>query len=402
MAATSTARVVDQFGNHTRLPIGSHGVTPGVMSDPPPDNPTRQGEATIDGAVLQAVIDQVSNRVFNDWYAERQFETNILEGKAYFNGASPPKPPDHHTPSKLLQCHRKATYARQNAPREGTPPEGLFWIGTEFEEQVIVPFLQDIAPENLYVQNSLWIDSTITVGETGLQLRGATDPAIVTEDAEPVFLTEVKTTTSIERLSEPKPHHKAQLHAYLYALNDEYEFSITDGLLVYGSRKTLDIQSFAVTFDSEFWETVVTWMQQQTEYEQAGELPPADPEREWECEYCSFKHRCGQADTPYADIGTDGLLPLFDGYDRQNLADYLDAHADEGEKLTPTLAHQYPDLVDTYGAYDWSCPRCSETYAWDTVDWDGDITTPPKCPQCLNEEELLTLSGPDPSQRHDN
>ncbi|MFC7194557.1 hypothetical protein ACFQL4_07640 [Halosimplex aquaticum] len=185
------------------------------MSDQPDDDTStdNQLELTPNSTPfeIEHVVDRISNSEFNEWYAEQQFETNILDGKAYFNGPSPPKDPERHTPSKLLQCHRKATYARQNAPREDTPPEGLFWIGSEFEEDIIVPFLQDIAPDELYVQNSLWIDTTITAGESDVQLRGSTDPAIVTEDAEPVFLTEIKTTTSLDHLSEPKQHHKAQL-----------------------------------------------------------------------------------------------------------------------------------------------------------------------------------------------
>lgn len=349
---------------------------------------------------IQCVVNRVSNAEFNEWYAEHQFETNILEGKPYFNGPSPAKEPDRHTPSKLLQCHRKANYERQNAPREGTPPEGLFWIGSAFEEEIIVPFLQDIVPADLYVQNSLWLDTTIEAGDHDFRLRGSTDPAIVTEDADPVFLTEIKTTTTLDHLSQPKRHHKAQLHAYLYALDQEHDFSITDGLLVYGSRKTLDITVFPVTFDPAFWDTVVTWMQEQTEYEEHGELPPADPEREWECSYCSFRHRCGQTETPYSDVGTDGFLPLFDGYDRKNVVEYLEAHSDAGAKLTPVLAHTFPDLVERYGAYDWSCPGCSETWAWDAVDWGGDPPNPPLCPACAAEDDLMTLSGPEPEKQH--
>lgn len=345
----------------------------------------------------EGVIDCISQQSFSTWYDERQVEQNILEGKPYFNGPNPPKDPDQHTPSKLLQCHRKATYARQNAPREGPSPEGLFWVGSAFEENIIVPYLQDITPDEVYVQNSLWVETTICRDGTEVRVRGSTDPAIVTENADPVFLTEIKTTSSLEHLHGPKDHHKAQLHAYLYALAETNDMEEIDGLLVYGSRKTLDIRTFRVTFDPDFWERVVEWMVAQTEYEQAGELPPATPERDWECSYCSFKHRCGQADTPYQDTGITGLLPMFDEYDRENLIEYLDARADAGAKLTPTLAHEYPDLADRYGAYDWSCPRCSETFAWDEVDWDGDTSTPPACPSCLADDELLTLSGPEPA-----
>lgn len=346
------------------------------------------------------VVDCISQQSFATWYDERQVEQNILEGQAYFNGPSPPKDPELHTPSKLLQCHRKASYARQNAPREGSSPEGLFWVGSAFEENIIVPYLQDITPDEVYVQNSLWVDTTISQDGTQVQIRGSTDPAIVTETADPVFLTEIKTTSSLEHLDGPKEHHKAQLHAYLYALAETNDIDKIEGLLVYGSRKTLDIRTFQIRFDPEFWERVVEWMIAQTEYEQEDELPPATPERAWECNYCSFKHRCGQADTPHADTGCTGLLPMFDEYDRDNLTEYLNAHADAGAKLTPTLAHKFPDLADTYGAYDWSCPRCSETFTWNTVDWDGDTSSPPFCPNCIADGELLALSGPDPTEQH--
>jgi len=372
------------------------------MSDPPSETPVEDSHVSgdTDRNIPQLVLDRISNREFTEWYSEQQFQTNILEGQAYFNGPSPPKDPDRHSPSKLLQCHRKASYARQNAPREGTPPEGLFWIGSEFEEEVIVPFLQDITTPETYVTNSLWIDAEIVVDGTTLQLRGSTDPAIVTSEADPVLLTEIKTTSSLDHLSEPKEHHRAQLHTYLYALNEEHQYDIRTGLIVYGCRKTLDIEVFHVEFDAEFWGEVVEWMAEQTAYEQADELPPATPEREWECSYCSFKERCGKGDKPFSDVGHTGLLPLFDGYDRQNLEEYLEAHTDANAKLTPTLAHHFPELVEGYGAYDWSCPRCDEMYPWNAIDWDGNTSDPPLCPACLDDGELLTLSGPDPSVQH--
>jgi len=202
-------------------------------------------------------IRSISNESFNDWYNERQFRQNILEGNPYFNGPSPPKSPARHAPSTLLQCHRKTTYSRQNAPREGTTPQGLFWIGSEFEEQIIVPYLQTVIPDQSYVQNSVWIDTTVTHEGTELRFRGATGPVLVTADADPVLVTEIKTTTSLGHISEPKTHHKAQLHAYLYGLDDDYEHPITEGLLVYGSRESFNIKVFHVSFSEDFWQTVV-------------------------------------------------------------------------------------------------------------------------------------------------
>lgn len=142
-------------------------------------------------------------------------------------------------------------------------------------------------------------------------------------------------------------------------------------------------------------------MVEQTEYEQAGELPPASPERDWECSYCSFKERCGKGDAPFSDVGYDGLLPVFDGYNRQNVEDYLEAHDERDALLTPTLAHQFPELVDVYGAYDWGCSSCGESYPWDAVDWDGNTDSFPFCPACAESGDLMTLSGPEPHDQLD-
>jgi len=359
---------------------------------------TEQSEAAKATSSTQ-LPEQITGERFNAWYADRQFAQNILEGKAYFNGPADPKPAGRHSPSTLLECHRKASYKRQNAPKEDTPPKGLFWVGTKFEEGLIVPFLQDVTPPDAYVTNSVWIDHELTVDDVTVRLRGATDPTIVTPDNDPILVTEIKTTSSLDHLSGPKEAHKAQLHAYLAALNAEHDHEISTGLLVYASRTTLDVEVFEVDFDETFWKTVTEWMATLTNYEQAGDLPPASPERDWECSYCSFKHRCGEADTPYSDIGPEGLLPLFDDYDPENLEAYLNAHAERGARLTPMLAHCFPSLAAEYGAYDWNCSKCGTSYGWDDVEWDGDTDGLPVCPACADSGNLVTLSGPEPNEQ---
>jgi len=51
---------------------------------------------------------------------------------------------------------------------------------------------------------------------------------------------------------------------------------------------------------------------------------------------------------------------------------------------------------DTDGAYDWSCPSCGETYAWDAIDWDVDTGDPPVCPNCIASDGLVTLNDLEP------
>jgi CRISPR/Cas system-associated exonuclease Cas4 (RecB family) len=341
------------------------------------------------------IVDAISNTSFNAWYQEEQFTENILEGRPYFNGASPPPDAAKHSPSKLLQCHRRVRYYAENAPQEGDPPQGLFWVGSKFEEEIVVPyFLDTVATESTYVRNSMWIDTTL--GETPeVRVKGVTDPVIVDADGDPVLVTEIKTTSSLEYLDGPKAHHKAQLHAYLYALDETYDRSVTDGVLLYGGRDTLDIRAFHIPFDNQFWhDTVVPWMQTQTQHRRRDELPPADPVFDWECDMCPFKNRCGQTDAPYSDSGFSGLLPGFDDYRKQQLVEYFDAYPDA--KLTPTLAEDFPELAEEQGVYEWMCRSCSTTYSWCEVDEESD---PPLCDECAADGELSTLVVPGPDEQ---
>lgn len=102
------------------------------------------------------VADKINGETFAEWYRERQWRPNIREGQPYFNGPSPIPPPEKHTPSQLLQCHRKLYYRKANAPAEQEEPKGIFWTGNKFEEDVAVPFLQDVVGDDAYIRNSVW------------------------------------------------------------------------------------------------------------------------------------------------------------------------------------------------------------------------------------------------------
>jgi CRISPR-associated exonuclease Cas4 len=349
---------------------------------------------------------RISPESFAEWYAEREFAQNIREGKPYFNGPSPVPDPERHSPSNLLQCHRKIAYRQANAPEEREPPEGIFWSGQLFEEDVVVPYLQDaVAGEDTYVRNSMWIDDTVTTPD-GEQLRfkGSTDPVIVDSESEPLLVTEVKTKSSLDDLDEPNRHHRAQVHTYMHGLDEEYDRPVDDAVIIYGGRTSMDVRVFEVPFSAAFFERVLDWAATHTRYRESGTLPPADPEFDWECSFCSFQHRCGQSDRPFADVGPDGFLPLVEDYPRERVVEYLQSH--DGTRLTPTLARRYPDLVDCYGVHDWVCQRCSATYPAQDLDSEcgevahnDSIADSPLCPACANEHVPVPLKGPAPDDQ---
>lgn len=342
---------------------------------------------------IETVTSKVKSRVngptFRRWYHDRTFRRNVREGKEYFNGPSSIPPTDRHSPSSLLQCHRKIKYRQENAPEETQDVDGILWAGSQIEEKLYLPFLRDtVATENTYVRNSMWIDSEVETNPHVLQIRGVTDPVIVDADGNPLLPTELKSTTSLEYRESPSAHHRAQLHAYLYGLSEKFGQELTDGLLVYISRETLELKSFHIEFDEEFWEeTVVEWAATHTEYRVNSDLPPATPEFDWECKFCSYRERCGNGSAPYEDIESRGFVPGVE-YPREKVVQHIQSHTDA--KLTPTLASNFPEIAEDVDVAGWKCPDC----AFSTVSPGSKQlreAVNPLCPDCADSGSLVEL-----------
>ena len=346
-----------------------------------------------------SLLSRISAESFDEWYREQERARNIRNGQHYFNYPGRISAPTRHSPSSLLQCQRKTLYKHLNAPEENADPDGIFWFGNRFEEDVIMPYLADaVTQEGAYVCNSLWVDFSVETESGELRVKGETDPVIVDEHSSPLLLLEIKTKRSVEDLNGPNPHHKAQVHAYLHGLAEKHDKYPETAAIIYGSRTTLDIEVFEVEFDPTFWEdTVIKWASRQTAHRAYGDLPPPDPEYDWECEFCSFRERCGQGERECSDGSPIGFLPVYADYPRQKVLNYLETHP--GAKLTPTLAQTYPDLVDEYEVYRWSCSDCDSTFQWDEINLDLESLRAPKCPECDNTTSRGWLSGPSTSEQ---
>jgi CRISPR/Cas system-associated exonuclease Cas4 (RecB family) len=350
-------------------------------------------------AEVERLLNSLSGEQFRDWYDERQYRQNIENGTPYFNGPSSIPEPERHSPSRLLKCHRKAIYQQCNAPEETPNPDGIFWFGTRFEEDIAFPFLERaITGSDTYVQNSVWVDFRVETRGQELHIKGETDPLIVDEDAVPVLPTEIKTKSSVEHTTSPNRSHRAQLHAYMAGLSKKYDANLTDGVILYGSRESLDVKVFHVEFDEEFWEEVVLkWAANHTDYRLKSELPPADPEHEWECKFCAYSERCGKGNTEYQDVGPVGLLPRYTDYPKQKVIEYLEAH--DNAQLTPGLAEKYPELETEYEVLSWCCPVCSSSFSRDTVGQKPNLDSVPLCPSCAADDQFVELRIPAPDRQ---
>lgn len=338
------------------------------------------------------ISQRITGTAFDEWYREREYRQNIENGKPYFNGSSYVPKPERHSPNALLQCHRKIAYRQENAPEENQDPKGIFWFGTRFEEDIVFPFLREtLTDDHTYIQNSVWVDYTIETDGNEIQIKGSTDPVLVDRDARPLLPTEIKTKGSLEHVDSPNRHHRAQLHAYMQGLSRKNGTDITEGVLVYGSRESMDIQVFHIEFDHDFWkQTVLSWAKDHTQYRLDGQLPPAEPEYDWECSFCSYQNRCGKGDSLQENQEYTGLV-LDVEYPREKLVEYLEAHPDA--KVPPSVASEIPDLVPKYGVYDWRCSACGEIIPWKESRSDSNGSDR-ACPECSSRGIFGQLVSP--------
>jgi hypothetical protein len=100
--------------------------------------PVRRPSNEASNDLSKKLLSNVSEQSFEQWYREHQTTENVLDGQAFFNTPSPAKSPERHSPSQLMQCPRKASYRRKNAPKEGGKPNGVFWVGEQIEEELVV------------------------------------------------------------------------------------------------------------------------------------------------------------------------------------------------------------------------------------------------------------------------
>lgn len=357
------------------------------------EHPTAQlADPTTNTSSQNELADLISKHSFDDWFDNKTHQENILEGKPYFNLPKKPREPTYHTPSKLLRCHRQTYYDRLAAPEEEPAPRGIFWWGSQLEEELILPYLSQVAEEaRLYVTNSIWIHLHRETPESTLEIKGSTDPVIVDDLGVPVLPTEVKSRKNVTNMTSPSERHLAQIHAYMEGLTEKYDKEVREGVLLYVGRESLNLRSFHIEFDPQFWnERVLDWARNQSAHREANELPPAEPESAWECEFCSFRERCGAGEREFEDAPAQGLLPLVE-YPESVVTDFLEGQEDA--ELTPTLAGLYPSLTEDHAVQDWCCAGCGASFEYNEIERDPVPHNAPKCPKCRKNGEIRFLSG---------
>lgn len=414
---------------------------------------------------------------FADWHAIQEMHRNAEDGyDDTRNDPSYTPDADTHSPSQLMNCHRMAYYKANNAPREDDLPFGIFKFGHDFEayaQEFIETLIGDI--DDAEVRNPVQIeyeteDGLTITGSTDPVIFRDGVPVALTEMKTSKNLHFVDE----ESFHDEKHQHKSQAHAYARGLQKQFDLDEPPAIFfIYGSRESLETLTFEIEFDEDFWDNeALDWAREQTEHRERDDLPdalPDDSDMDYMCGYCDFAERCGNYEpsspapgepsdmqSVYSiirqvkrnelsvDEGGDmvkesvqngntdpywydnsiadevqntfdnedvtGFLPLKE-YPEDVVISHLLTYPEV--KLTPTLAMQYPDLVDNdiepddrletlYGevpqrkVHDWHCSECDTTVAFGETVWNGKFYSRPKCPDCDAD-----MRGPRPSEIDD-
>lgn len=442
------------------------------MSDSEQTNPNQQnsshdpdnGLITNDTPLAQRIEryrEEITGRKFESWHRNFEARRNLEEGYGQSRNNPSSAPDDNsHSPSSLLQCHRKIYYRTKNAPREYPMPHGVFIMGHFIEEEVIEPWLREqVIADDEFIGNAGHVDFTEEAeGGQTLRFSGSHDPTITDVQGHTLALTEVKSTGSDAHwIDKIKDHHKAQAHAYMKGLKEKDD-PLTEyppAFVIYVQKESLEVFPFALEFDQEFWDDVVmSWAEQNSGYRANDILPDAKPymgqdddhtkSTTFECDYCDYRNRCGNYEHRDKKHKYDDTLPTngsgvvtatFQDHDAKGFLpqklypeDAVVSHllAFDEVKLTPTLAANYPEMVENpspklksriadrneeevmkmkFGAipkrdvHDWVCPDCDATYDFNEFDWwEGEVGNMPYCDECQdNHDKYVNLRGPLPN-----
>lgn len=366
-------------------------------SPPSPAVLSSEPDVPVDRRGVDELADCLTGQEFAAYRRREEYRDNIREGHPEYNTGGYESEDLRHSPHTLDQCQRKQWYREKNTIQETESPEGIFETGSWIEEDIVAPWLDAVARRTgWYLRNDIWVEATVESDIGDLQLAGKTDPCFVDDASVPMAITEIKSKASLSNLKEPSRQHKAQLHAYLHAAKAHFDLEdYLEGYLIYVGKKRFDVEVFNVEFDPEFFqEFVVEWCESLSWHRIERIMPRAEPCHEWECKLCEYSERCGaedESDGVFEDVPAGDPLPLTK-YPREAVIEYLRAR--NGAKLTPTLAHQYPDLAERHAVHDWHCRECRGQFTWDRCDWDGDVDQPPWCPECIESEGVFSaLSG---------
>ena len=188
-------------------------------------------------------------------------------------------------PSESMQCQRKIYISVIHPERKKEKmPLGLFHMA-KFAEESVIKCVQ--SKPGLCVQEQVRLEREIA---PDVIIHGYIDFELLDDDGYPTHVYEIKSIGNLsymEKATEAKIHHRAQLQCYLQTVN------CNKGGIIYVERGDIGkIKQFDDSKDEKLWTDIKKHFSELSEYMRDAQLPPPVPCADWECKYCEFADGC--------------------------------------------------------------------------------------------------------------
>lgn len=198
--------------------------------------------------------------------------------------------------SSLGQCKRKHFWSRKDEPKDDDHVENMdaFDVGNAIHKH----YQEKLAKLGVLAAHELYMESGTLSGHSDglLWLDGQLVILDIKSTSKNIVPGTKKDGTPKKCLTEPDPHHVAQVYGYqkLY-----WDMGIKPklGKILYISKdnsRSVDKLEFDIELTDSTYQEVLDEVASLDAFWAADKLPDPRPKEEWECKYCSWSKKCGK------------------------------------------------------------------------------------------------------------
>jgi CRISPR-associated exonuclease Cas4 len=204
----------------------------------------------------------------------------------YLHREKRPKSIGRYYPSEIGYCMRKVWFSYKYPMETEKDLIRIFHLGNILHDFIVSVLKSEKNPEVELLETELPFRMNID----DFIISGRIDDLVLVKEDNRKFLVEVKSTRSVDAITEPVHTHLVQLQLYMHAMG------IHDGIILYVEKNNLHSKTFEVKFDEEIAKQAVQRFKTLHEHLKLNKVPEAEAKNnekiKWMCKYCEYKDRC--------------------------------------------------------------------------------------------------------------
>ncbi len=208
----------------------------------------------------------------------------------YLHREKRPKTVGRYYPSEIGYCMRKVWFSYKYPMETEKDLIRIFHLGNILHDFIVSVLKSEKNPEVELLETELPFRMSIE----DFIVSGRIDDLVLVKEDNKKFLVEVKSTRSVDTITEPVHTHLVQLQLYMYAMG------IHDGIILYIEKNNLHSKAFEVKFDEEIAKQAVNRFKILHRYLKMNRIPEAEAKNnekiKWMCRYCEYKEMCDNYD----------------------------------------------------------------------------------------------------------